>query len=120
MVERSRPLIEPGQVVATPGAIQALEDAKVQVLGMVHRHLSGDWGVFGTFEETVVTDRERELGPMATDDDAKLNRIATEKNDGSRILSKYQLNTAGGTIVWVVTEGDGTDRVTTVLLPSEY
>ncbi len=120
MVDVSRRLIEPGRVVATPGALAALESAGVQPDHLLRRHLSGDWGAFGTYTDTVVTDRERQLGPMATADDAKLNRLAVDQGDGSRVVSKYELADAERTVLWIITEGQGEHRATTVLLPSEY
>ena len=33
-----------GQVVATPGALAALEASGESLLGFLQRHLSGDWG----------------------------------------------------------------------------
>jgi hypothetical protein len=104
----------------TPGAGAALEAAGLDVGAFLHRHASGDWGVHGRFEETTVTDRERQFGSMATDDDAKLNRLAVESDNGSRIMSEYRLPDDDQTRVWISTEGGGADRVTTVMLPSEY
>ena len=118
MVDRLRPLMEPGQVVATPGALAALEAAGESVHVYVTRHLSGDWGTTGMFDTTEVTERERQYGVMATSDDAKLNRLAVEANNGSRVLSTYVL--ADGTRLWVGTQGTGKDCYTCVMLPEEY
>jgi hypothetical protein len=118
MVDRMRPLMEPGQVVATPGALAALEAAGESANVYVARHLAGDWGTTGTFDATEVTDRERQYGSMATDDDAKLNRLAVEANNGSRVMSSYVLS--DGTRLWVSTEGTGKHRNTCVLLPEDY
>lgn len=117
MVDDAR-LMEPGTVVATPAALAALEAVGDNAATYVSRHLRGDWGSAGTWDTTVVTDRERQYGAMATDDGAKLNRLAVELDNGSRIISTYPL--ADGGEVWVVTEGTGADRVTTVLLPADY
>jgi hypothetical protein len=110
--------MEPGHVVATPGALAALESAGESAAAYVSRHLSGDWGKHGCYDDVEVTDREREYGPMATSDDGKLNKLAVDANDGSRVMSSYVL--ADGTTLWVSTEGTGKDRNTCVLLPSEY
>ena len=37
-------LFKPGQVVATPGALEAMERNNIQSLDLLTRHLSGDWG----------------------------------------------------------------------------
>lgn len=118
MVDRLRLLMEPGTVVATPGALAALEAVGGNPAEYVTRHLAGDWGEHGTFDATEVTERERQYGAMATSDDAKLNRLAVEANNGSRIMSVYVLS--DGTRLWVSTEGEGEHRNTCVLLPSEY
>jgi hypothetical protein len=39
-----KPLFDLGQVVGTPGALQALEDAEQHPLGLLARHIVGDWG----------------------------------------------------------------------------
>jgi len=118
MVDRMRPLMEPGQVVATPGALAALEAVGQSAAEYLERHLAGDWGTHGTYHGTEVTDHERELGSMATSDDAKLNRLAVEADNGSRVMSQYVL--PDGTRLWVSTEGTGKNRNTCVLLPEEY
>jgi hypothetical protein len=41
MKKRRFPL---GRLVATPGALQACEDAGVNPLNLIDRHWSGDWG----------------------------------------------------------------------------
>lgn len=34
----------PGRIVATPGALDALEEASTEPSELLRRHLSGDWG----------------------------------------------------------------------------
>ncbi len=84
-----------GQVVATPGAIEALKLAGQTPHEFLNRHLSGDWG---------------EL----CDEDRRLNDEAVQ--NGSRVLSVYTLNT--GRKIWVITEADRSS--TCVLLPEDY
>ena len=84
-----------GQVVATPGALEALQEAEVQPATLLVRHQRGDWG---------------ELD----EDDKRLNDEAV--TDEGRILSAYVLPT--GVKVWIITEWDRS--ATTFLLPSEY
>lgn len=100
MIDVKKPLFKLGQVVATPAALQALEDAQQSVWEFLFRHVSGDWG---------------EL----SDDDRRLNDEAVK--DGSRILSAYILK--NGVKVWIITEATddhGTRAATTLLLPDEY
>ncbi len=85
----------PGQVVATPGALAAMEDASCSSLSLLARHLSGDWGALPA-------------------EDAALNDQALI-SDG-RLLSCYPIGC--DTRIWVITEWDRS--VTTLLLPSEY
>lgn len=84
-----------GQVVATPGALQALEDSR-QVPGeFLSRHLAGDWG---------------DVPP----EDAAENELSLL--EGFRLLSSYR--TRAGVRLWVITEADRS--ATTILLPEEY
>ena len=91
--------LEIGQIVATPGCIEALEEAGQSVGEFMDRHLKGDWG---------------ELSAT----DAALNDAALA--DGSRILSVYRLRT--GIKIWVISDAvdEQGKRVTTCLLPEEY
>jgi hypothetical protein len=100
MTAKSQPKFSLGQVVATPGAIEALKDAGQGAAGFLNRHLRGDWG-------------------DACEEDRQANDQALI--DGSRILSAYR--TALGVKVWIITEAadDTGDRAaTTILLPSDY
>jgi hypothetical protein len=87
--------LKPGQVVMTPGAIDALQEAQQSPLEFLHRHLSGDWG---------------EL----CDEDRQANEEVLEAD--LRVLSAYR--TAHATKLWIITEADRS--VTTLLLPEEY
>ena len=90
-----KPLFDLGQVVGTPGALQALQEAELEPIEILIRHVTGDWG---------------ELD----DEDKEENELSVEQ--GFRILSSYKLET--GVKIWVITEWDRS--VTTILLPSEY
>ncbi len=83
-----------GKVVATPGALQLLDDSGEDPLLLLARHQSGDWG---------------ELDPH----DRRENELSLRH--GWRLVSRYPV---GGGIVWVITEADRS--VTTILLPEEY
>lgn len=85
-----------GQLVATPGALKALEESGQSPLDLVARHAAGDWGTVDA-------------------EDWKLNNQAVIEK--TRILSAYILKD-GTTKVWVITEADRYS--TCILLPDEY
>jgi hypothetical protein len=89
------PLFDLGQIVGTPGALNAYLEAEQSPVEFITRHVLGDWG------DLVEEDQEQ-------------NNYSV-KNE-LRILSAYRLNT--GAKIWVITEWDRS--VTTVLLPEEY
>jgi hypothetical protein len=89
------PLFPPGQIVATPGALRLLEQAKRSPLEFLSRHLRGDWGDLCQEDKT-----ENELG----------------LKHGFRLMSSYPLTDSEK--IWVITEADRS--VTTLLLPEEY
>lgn len=84
-----------GQVVATPGALEALTVAGQSPVEFLSRHRRGDWG-----------DVCRQ--------DWSLNDESV--SNGTRILSAYR--TATGGRIWIITEADRSS--TCVLLPEEY
>jgi hypothetical protein len=100
MIAKSQPKFSLGQIVATPGALEALQKAGEAASEFVQRHIRGDWG-------------------EVCEEDGQLNAQALI--DGSRILSAYR--TSLGEKLWVITEAvddSGSRSATTVLLPSEY
>ena len=84
-----------GMVVATPGALRALEQAGESASELIGRHVLGDWG------------------DLCADDRAANEQALT---CGFRLLSSYVLST--GAKVWVITESDRSS--TCLLLPAEY
>jgi hypothetical protein len=92
---KKKPRFSLGQVVATPGALQALDEARQDPRELLTRHVTGDWG-----------DLDEE--------DKQENEFSVNRR--LRIFSAYKLST--GSKVWVITEADRS--ATTVLLPSEY
>ncbi len=84
-----------GKVVATPGALEAMDQYAINALDLLRRHLSGDWG---------------NVPPS----DAEENMRSVE--NGWRILSSYPVNDDQN--IWIITEADRS--VTTLLLPEEY
>ena len=90
-----------GQVVATPGALEALKESGQSPADFLDRHVQKDWGE--------LCDEDKELNDQSV-------------IDGSRILSSYT-TLKGSTKIWVITEAkndNGRRAATTLLLPSEY
>jgi hypothetical protein len=106
-----------GRVRVTGGAVSALERAGLRAPELLARHARGDWGKAGRHAEISVTDREMREECFATSDEKKLNKISVTKKRG-RVLSIYP--EVGGKVVWVITELDGGQAETTVLLCNEY
>jgi hypothetical protein len=95
-----KPLFELGQVVATPGALQAIEESGEETADFLNRHAFGDWG--SVFDE----ERERNHDAVRT---------------GARIMSEYR--TGNGVKIRVITAAAdewGRRPTTTILLPAEY
>lgn len=98
----SAPLFPLGQIVATPGALDATLGT-FDLLAHLARHARGDWG-------------------CVDPEDAETNRLAVA--EGDRILSAYAINPEkpcagfGENCLWIITEADRS--VTTILLPEEY
>jgi len=84
-----------GQIVATPGALDALTRANQSPGEFLSRHAAGDW-------------RELDAHDLA-------DNLYSLKH-GFRVLSSYRTN--AGETLWLVTEADRAS--TTILLPQEY
>ena len=84
-----------GQIVATPGALAALEKSSEEPSTFLARHLSGDWGDL-------------------SEEDRKENEFSLAH--GLRLLSTYTLK--NGDKLWIISEADRSS--TTLLLPNEY
>lgn len=102
MTDNSKPLlVKPkqffalGQVVATPGALDALIKLDIKPLELIHRHVTGDWG------DLCAEDRHQNLFAIRS---------------GLRIFSSYKISAE--TKIWIITEADRSS--TTLLLPDEY
>ena len=92
----NKPLFSLGQVVATPGAIDAAKEADISLDVLIRRHNGGDDGDL-------------------SDEDREANKLALK--DGSRIFSAYVLPKTGERI-WVITEADRSS--TCCLTPEDY
>jgi hypothetical protein len=89
-----------GQIVGTPAALKAIDEAGQSPEFFLAKHVAGDWG-------------------EVCEEDKRLNDQALI--DGSRLLSAYR--TLRGERIWVITEAadDAGNRVaSTLLLPQEY
>ena len=84
-----------GQVVGTPGALDAIDRAGQEPGFFLSKHVQGDWG-------------------MMDKDDKQLNEDAL--THGDRIHSAYK--TLKGETIWIITEADRS--TTTILLPDDY
>ena len=91
----TRPLFCLGQIVSTPGALEAIRKSEQSIADFLGRHLLGDWGELCS-------------------EDKQANQEALQ--EGLRLLSAYR--THNGDKIWVITESDRS--VTTLLLPEEY
>jgi hypothetical protein len=90
-----RALFPLGRILATPGALDALERRGLKPDPFLARHVSGDWGDL-------------------CEEDRQTNNKALLL--GYRILSAYPLDETEK--LWIITESDRS--TTTLLLPSEY
>jgi hypothetical protein len=90
-----KPKFSFGQLVATPGALRAFENAGESALPYLQRHLTGDWG-------------------EVDEHDRAENEYSLQH--GFRLLSAYRLSS--GERIWIITEADRSS--TCFLLPSEY
>lgn len=101
-MSQTRPAkFSPGQIVVTPGALEAIRASGQSPEVFVAAHLEGYWG--------------SEL----CEEDRRLNDEALI--DGSRLLSAYR--TLRGQKIWIITEAaadDGRRAASTILLPEEY
>jgi hypothetical protein len=84
-----------GQIVATPGALEALNAAGQTPSFFLDQHAVGNWGEVNA-------------------EDKSLNDLALV--DGSRLLSAYR--TLKNSRIWIITEANRAS--TCLLLPEEY
>jgi hypothetical protein len=85
-----------GLVVATPGALRAIEENNVDSWSLLMRHVNGDWG-------------------CVPEEDRLENLLSVE--NGYRVMSSYPMNERGDKL-WIITEADRSS--TCLLLPEEY
>jgi hypothetical protein len=88
-----------GRLLATPGALEAIEASGLTAADFLARHAAGDWG-----------DVDAE--------DAAANEAALL--DGSRIFSVYHAGTVKLYVITEATDDEGRRAATTILLPEDY
>lgn len=89
--------IDLGKVYMTVGITEAIKNKQFElndVLNVIKRHESGDWGIISK-------------------DDKKLNDLSVK--EGGRVVSSYIINNLK---IYVITEANR--EYTTVLFPDEY
>jgi hypothetical protein len=84
-----------GKVVATPGALDALQEAGQGAPEFIRRHVTGDWGAL-------------------SEEDKQANELSVR--EGFRLLSSYTLKS--GVKIWLISAAERS--VTTILLPDDY
>jgi hypothetical protein len=89
-------LFKLGQVVATPGAVRAIEENGIEAWSLLSRHANGDWG-------------------YVPEEDRLENQRSVE--EGYRVMSSYAMNDRGDKL-WIITQADRSS--TCLLLPEEY
>ena len=98
-----------GQIMATPGALELLQETGFSAAALISRHVHGDWGDLceedRTENEFAVTRRLRILSCYRLVDAARLAATPTEKRSSLPTL-------------WIISEADRS--VTTLLRPSDY
>ncbi len=95
MIDVPRPLFELGKTVATPAALEAMQDVDINPSELLKRHVTGDFGDI-------------------CDEDEGLNDTAIK--EGTRILSVYKVTNQ--LTIWIITEADRSS--TCILLPDGY
>ena len=97
---RRRPLFDIGSLVATPAALEVMQDRGVYGPALIKRHVTGDYGDI-------------------CDEDRAANEEALKS--GARIMSVYTIDEVR---LWVITDAvideEGHRQATTILLPEDY
>lgn len=88
------PLFELGSIVATKNALEFIAQHRIDMIDLLGRHVSGDWG------ELSIQDK-----------DANSDAVSL----GYRVFSNYEFKLGR---IWVITEADRSS--TCILLPEDY
>ena len=98
-----------GQIVATPGALELLQETGFSAAALISRHVHGDWGD--------LCDEDRAENDFAV---ARRLRILScyRLVDAERLAATPTDKRSSLPSVWIITEADRS--VTTLLRPSDY
>lgn len=98
-----------GQIVATPGALDLLEQRGFSAVALISRHVDGDWGDCCA-EDTATNELALSEGMRVM----SVYRLV----DAERLAATYFDKRAVLPTIWIITEWDRS--VTTLLLPKDY
>ena len=98
-----------GQIVATPCALDLLEQTGFSALALISRHVHGDWGD--------CCDEDKATNELSVQQHARVMSVY-RLVDAERLLQTPQDKRSSLPTVWVITEADRS--VTTLLLPEDY
>jgi hypothetical protein len=85
--DRKKPLFPLGQVVGTPGALEALEQANKGPLDVLSRHVTGDWG---DLEEEDKTENDLGVTKMSWKSGNSLVKYVCQKYLEGEIHNDFQ------------------------------
>jgi hypothetical protein len=105
-----------GRITVTAGAVDALAQATQHAVEFLERHVRGDWGAYGIYDQIELTADEQRRGWEATDDSGRINK-SNLFNQRDSVMSEY--TTGQGRRLWIITRLGGASE-TSVLLPEEY
>jgi hypothetical protein len=102
-----------GKILVTVGALRALREAREPVAVLLLRHVHGDWGTFGHYDQIDLSEDELRSGWLVTNETGKINK-SNLLNRRDWIISEYRI--AHGQRVRILTDlGRGT-AMTVILL----
>ena len=98
-----------GQIVATPGALELLQETGFSAAALISRHVHGSWGD--------LCDEDREENEFAVT--RRLRILSCYRLvDGERLAATPLDKRSALPTLWIITEADRS--VTTLLRPDEY
>ena len=98
-----------GQIVATPGALQLLQETGFSAAALISRHVHGSWGD--------LCEEDRAENEFAVS--RRLRRLSCYRLvDAERLAATPRDKRSSLPTLWIITEADRS--VTTLLLPSDY
>ena len=98
-----------GQLVATPGAMELLEQTGFSALALISRHVHGDWGD--------CCDEDKETNELSVRQRMRVMSVY-RRVDAERLQQTPQDKRSSLPTIWIITEANRS--VTTLLLPEDY